>query len=57
VLFEGNYPVGSSYWSDYDVTPDGNEFLMVAGPETAPPGLQVVINWLAEVKRRLAAPE
>jgi hypothetical protein len=57
VLFEGNYPIRDSFWSNYDVTADGSQFLMVAGPETAPPGLQVVINWLTEVKQRLAAPD
>jgi hypothetical protein len=58
VLFEGDYPLRSSFWSDYDVTADGSEFLMVAGrDDAAPPGLQVVINWITELKERLAARE
>lgn len=56
-LFEGPYPLGTSYWSDYDVWPDANEFLMVAADESAPPGLYVVLNWMVEVKRQLASPE
>jgi eukaryotic-like serine/threonine-protein kinase len=57
VLFEGPYPLGSSFWSDYDVWPDGNEFLMVAADDVGQPELHVVVNWIAEVRRRLAAPE
>jgi eukaryotic-like serine/threonine-protein kinase len=58
VLFEGSYPLLSSFFSDYDVWPDGNEFLMVAAAsEGATPGVVVVINWLNEVRSRLAAPE
>jgi serine/threonine-protein kinase len=53
VLFEGHYPITDSFWSNYDVTADGHQFLMVAGPESAPPGLQVVINWMKDLKQRV----
>jgi hypothetical protein len=55
MLFEGHYPITDSFWSNYDVTADGNQFLMVAGPESAPPGLQVVINWMEDLKQRMPA--
>jgi Tol biopolymer transport system component len=55
VLFEGPYPLASSYWSDYDVFRGGNEFLMVAADDAAPSELRVVINWTAEMTQRLAA--
>jgi Tol biopolymer transport system component/tRNA A-37 threonylcarbamoyl transferase component Bud32 len=57
VLFEAPFWLGSSYWSNYDVWPDGNEFLMVTAGDAGPPGVHVVINWIGEVRRRLAAPE
>jgi eukaryotic-like serine/threonine-protein kinase len=53
LLFEGPYPVGSSYWSDYDVWPDGDEFLMVRAERLGAPEIQVVINWAAEVRRQV----
>lgn len=57
VLFEGPYPVGRSYWSDYDVWSNGNEFVMVAADVTATPELHVVMNWTADIIRRLASSE
>ncbi len=56
VLFEGRYepPPGTS--PNYDVSPDGQRFLMVkpseAG-ETAPTQINVVLNWFEELKRRV----
>lgn len=57
VLFEGPYRLGESFWSDYDVWPDGNEFLMVTVDDAPPPGIHVFINWISEVRRRIVAPE
>jgi len=57
VLFEGPYALGSSLWADYEVWPDGNEFLMVTVDEAPPPGVHVFINWISEVPRRIVAPE
>ncbi len=54
ILFEGQY--AHIFWgeSDYDVSPDGQRFLMVKG-ETPPQttGLEVVFNWLDEFNRRV----
>jgi len=55
--FEGDYPLGSSFWSDDDVWPDGSGFLMVRADDSPPTALHVVINWHTELERRLAAPE
>ena len=57
VLFEGPYRLAESFWADYDVWPDGNEFLMVAVDDAPPPGIHVFINWISEVPRRVGAPE
>jgi serine/threonine-protein kinase len=57
VLFEGPYRLGGSFWSDYDVWPDGNEFLMVTIEDAPPPGIHVFINWISEVRRRIVARE
>lgn len=54
ILFVGQY--AHIFWgeSDYDVSPDGQRFLMVKG-ETPPQatGLEVVFNWLDEFNRRV----
>jgi Tol biopolymer transport system component len=57
VLFEGPYPLGTSFWSDYDVFPDGREFLMIAADDVGAEQLHVAINWIAEVRRRLETPQ
>ena len=54
VVFEGNYHMGVG--RGYDVTSDGQRFLMIAqdgGAEdpTAPPSLIVVQNWFEELRR------
>jgi Tol biopolymer transport system component len=57
VLFEGPYPLGTSFWSDYDVFPGGQEFLMIAADAVGSEALHVAINWIAEVRPRLGNPE
>ena len=45
--------VPSAYWSRYDITADGQRFL-VSQPSTAPQGprpLTVVTNWQARLKK------
>jgi serine/threonine-protein kinase len=52
VLFEGPYAMGSGGGNNYDVTPDGQRFLMIRrdfGP--APTQINVVLNWAEELKR------
>ncbi len=53
VLFEGSYVVSttSPAYRYYDVSPDGQRFLMIkeAGAEEAQ--INVVLNWFEELKR------
>lgn len=56
VLFEGPY-LSPQDGRTYDVSPDGRRFLMIkdarpaASPESPPPQLVVVLNWIEELKR------
>jgi serine/threonine-protein kinase len=55
-LLEGRYyTAGEGTGRPYDVSPDGQRFLMIKGPETdpsaAPPALIVVQHWDEELKR------
>ncbi|MEX0880601.1 MAG: hypothetical protein WD451_12860 [Thermoanaerobaculia bacterium] len=52
-LFEGNYAMGPvAGFTNYDVTRDGQRFLMVKSEGSAPTQLNVVLNWFEELKRR-----
>jgi len=47
-------------WRDYDITPDGKQFVVMMPPEstssstTQAPQIQVVLNWFEELKRRMS---
>jgi hypothetical protein len=51
--------VGS--WRDYDISPDGKQFLVMLPPGTASSDasqalqIQVVLNWFEELKQRMSA--
>lgn len=50
LLFEGRFAAApGNFWSNYDVSPDGQQFLLIEEDETAPARLNVVVNWMAEV--------
>ena len=57
MLFEGQYqslPTIST--PNYDVSPDGQRFLMLKPTEqaqAAPTQINVVLNWFEELKRRV----
>ena len=53
MLFEGNYPAPNIPGGLYDVSRDGQRFLMIKGDdaEAAPRTLTVVQHWLEELKR------
>jgi len=56
MLFDGEYVVGPATTSNYDVSPDGQRFLMVQSAEqerAAPTQINVVLNWFEELKRRV----
>jgi Tol biopolymer transport system component len=53
VLFEGQFLFSPATTPNYDVSHDGQRFLMVKGAgagETAPAQINVVFNWLEELK-------
>jgi hypothetical protein len=49
MLFEGSYQNG------WDVAPDASRFLMIkaAAPEQPPDEIDIVVNWLEELRRRV----
>ena len=56
VLFEGQYEPTGYTVADYDVSPDGQRFLMLkrGDKESATPTqINVVLNWTEELKRRV----
>jgi len=56
VLFEGSFQLVSAI-NDYDLTPDGREFLMLRddSPFRGLAEYKVVLNWLQELKKLEAA--
>ena len=52
VLFEGPYEPGLGLRQNYDVTPDGQQFVMVrAAQGSGQAQINVVLNWFEELKR------
>jgi eukaryotic-like serine/threonine-protein kinase len=53
-LFEGHYETGAfPFEPNYDISPDGQRFLMIEGGEQEPAATQlnVVLNWSEELRR------
>ena len=57
VLFEGRYVPTPRSFQDYDVSPDGQRFLMLKPAEQAqsPEQINVVLNWFEELKQKVPA--
>jgi len=54
VLFEGTYVPTPRSFPDYDVSPDGQRFLMLKAAEQATPAqINVVLNWFEELKQKV----
>jgi len=56
MLFEGPYVPAPALLPDYDVSPDGQRFLMLKPAESqasAPTQIHVVLNWFEELKKRV----
>ena len=54
LLFEGHFRLqGAGVRTEYDVTSDGQRFLMIqeSGSQSAPRQLEVVMEWFSELKR------
>jgi serine/threonine-protein kinase len=52
-LFERPFNRSTAFWPNYDVTPDGQRFLMVkdSALDAPPTRINVVLNWFEELKR------
>jgi serine/threonine protein kinase/Tol biopolymer transport system component len=60
MLFEGPYLPTTGTVPNYDVSPDGQRFLMVKPPEqagVAPTQINVVLNWFEELKQKVPTGE
>jgi eukaryotic-like serine/threonine-protein kinase len=57
VLFEGRYVPTPRSFQDYDISPDGQRFLMLKATEQAqsPEQINVVLNWFEELKQKVPA--
>jgi len=55
VLFTGDYQ-SIGYNRQYDVTPDGQRFLMLKQEQTRVGQINVVLNWFEELKRLVPTP-
>ncbi|OFV96738.1 MAG: hypothetical protein A3H28_01605 [Acidobacteria bacterium RIFCSPLOWO2_02_FULL_61_28] len=56
VLFEGPYQLAQLTGAQYDVSPDGQRFLMLKPVESkagAPTQINVVLNWFEELKAKV----
>jgi Tol biopolymer transport system component len=56
MLFQGQYQPNPTMNANYDVSPDGQRFLMVkptSAQEAAPTQINVVLNWFEELKQRV----
>jgi len=59
MLFEGPYLPTPASFPYYDVSPDGQRFLMLKPAESqasAPTQINVVLNWFEELKRKVPVP-
>ncbi len=57
VLFEGSYTLGLGFRQNYDVTPDGQQFVMVRAAQGLDQAqINVVLNWFEELKRLVHTP-
>ena len=57
MLFEGAYQLTPVTFPNYDVSPDGQRFLMLkpSEQEQAPTRIDVVLNWFEELKQKVPA--
>jgi serine/threonine-protein kinase len=58
VLFEGTYYPTAGSFPNYDVSRDGQQFLMlkpIAPQSSAPTQIHVVVNWFEELKKKVPA--
>ncbi len=52
LLFEGSFQARATSAASYDVSADGQEFVMIRSEASStPPQIHVVLNWFEELKR------
>ena len=51
-LFRGMFALDSFGNANYDVSADGQRFIMVQSKETGDAALRVVLNWFTELERQ-----
>jgi serine/threonine-protein kinase len=57
MLFTGNFVESPNGVSSYDISPDGKRFLKLQAPQSeATNQLNIVLNWLEELKQRVGRP-
>ena len=56
VLFEGSYVIHPRGLHYYDISPDGQRFLMIKEEQTTTAQINVVLNWFEELKRLVPTP-
>ena len=54
LLFEAPFFVGTDP-AHYDVSPDGERFMMLVSTTSAPSQINVVLNWAQELERAASA--
>jgi len=54
-FFEGQFMPQNSAMANYDVSPDGQRFLMVAERNETPRQINVALNWIEELKGKVPA--
>jgi len=53
VLFEGRYDLSALADQHYDVSPDGEQFVMMTVGEVSPTPIHIVLNWARELESRV----
>jgi Tol biopolymer transport system component len=56
MVFQGEYVSATNQFSNYDISPDGQRFLMLKPTEqvqAAPTQINVVLNWFEELKQKV----
>jgi hypothetical protein len=53
MLFEGSFTPSPRSAPDYDVSPDGQRFLMLKAGQQSAGEISVVLNWPEELKQKV----
>ena len=56
VLFSGSYGSRPAFRPNYDITPDGDRFLMTLSDDPGVTEINIILNWFEELKERVPVP-